>query len=220
MQNQDIVCLIRALGDWIESPESALLFVTTMQGKEIAAELVGGILQPKAKHVCWHLSAGNEVNGTAGILRSLAWQLHELDPPRVASCVDGDLDHTDEEQIVHLLVLMLIRLSPCYIVVEVDDIVKLPGPCAQLDILSSTLQDIVDRVSDAGSRVKVLLIGKRTQSSSTKTPVAATPSKQSRKVISLRPPVPIPASRQKHGVKAFLQTPGWLTLQSRVLDQS
>lgn len=220
MQNQDIVCLLTAIGGWIESPESTLLVITAMHGREIAAELVGGILQPKAKHICWHLSAGGEAVTTAGILRSLAWQLHELDPPGVASCVDGNLDHTDQERIAHLLGLILIRLGLCYLIIDADDIIKLPGSSADLDKLTCTLQDIVDRVSDAGSQVKVLLIGNGTRSRSTQTPAAATPFKQPRKVISLRPPVSIPASRQKHGAKAFLQTTGWLSLRNRVPNQS
>lgn len=64
----------------------------------------------------------NEAVIVAGILSSLAWQLHEKDPAKVAQCLDVNLDHTDEVQIAELLRLILIQLSSFYIIVEVEDI--------------------------------------------------------------------------------------------------
>lgn len=215
MQNQDSVNLIKSIGDWIESPESAFLVVGMKQGRGIAAELVGSILKPKAKHVCWHLSDKDEVATTAGIISSLVWQLHELDAPAAARCVNTNLDHTSEEHMAELLRLILIRIRECYIIVEVDMLTMSTAGPGQLDKLSSTLQGIVDRVSDTGSQIKILLIGNGIATQPEPIP-ATSSSKRPMKVISLRPVAPIPASRRRAGTKTFFQEPGWLSLQNKV----
>lgn len=219
MQNQDSVNLIKSIGDWIESPYSAFLVVETKQGRGIAAELIGSILKPKAKHVCWHLSDKDEVATTAGIMSSLAWQLHELDTTAAASCVNANLDHTSEEHMAELLCLLLMQIRDCYIIVEVDMLTMSSAGPGQLDRLSSTLQGIVDRVSDTGSQAKILLIGNGIATQPEQIP-ATTSSKRPRKVISLRPAAPIPASRRRPGTKTFFQEPGWLSLQNKVLRKT
>ncbi|KAJ4385300.1 hypothetical protein N0V93_010361 [Gnomoniopsis smithogilvyi] len=57
---EDVVALIQALGEWIDAPASALLILNAAQGKHIATELIGGIVQARTQQVCWTLSASSE----------------------------------------------------------------------------------------------------------------------------------------------------------------
>lgn len=218
MQNQDIVTLIQAIGDWIESPGSSLLVLDGARGKQIAAELIGGVLQPGAEAVCWSLSAAaskDEAVTVADILSSLAWQLHKLNPAKAAMCLDGNIDHTDETQMAELLRLILAQLGACYVIVEVEDIARSMQDTNQLDRLASVLQAVAEQASAEGCRVKVLLAGCGISVLTAKGSVAGAPA-CSQRVVSLRPPVPVPVSRQRRGTKSLFQSPGWLSLHARV----
>lgn len=221
MQNQDIVTLVQAIGDWIEFPSSSLLILETTCGKQIAAELVGSVLQPIAEAVCWSLSAAacrDEDVTVASILSSLAWQLYKFGPVKAARFLDGKMNNTNEAQMAELMRLMLLQFRNRYIIVEADDIARVRKDTSQLDKLRSALQTLAEQVSSEDCRIKILLAGygmsKPAESLTTGAPAC------SRRVISLRPPVPIPVCRQRHGTKPLFQNPGWLNLCSRARKQS
>ncbi|KAF3766216.1 hypothetical protein M406DRAFT_68578 [Cryphonectria parasitica EP155] len=217
MQAQDIVTLIKSISDWMESPDSTLLVVDAMRAKEIASELIGGVLQPKVKWICWYLPDRDEPFTVAGVLSSLVWQLYELDPAKVAGCLNGNLNRTDEDQMTEILRLILVQLSSCYVVIDAGDAGQSVDNTSQLERLNDRLQDIIDRTSVENCLVKALLFGSGISLQPAKPSVAST--KSSRKIISLRPPAPIPVSRQRPGARHFFQDPGWLSLQRRVAKE-
>lgn len=218
IQNQDIVTLVQAIGGWIEYPHSALLVLDAARGKQIVAELIGGVLQPAAEAVCWSLSAAaskDEVVTVAGILSSLAWQLYKLNPAKAARCLDGNIDHADETRMAELLRLIIVQLGDCYVIVEVDDIAGPLKDIDQLDRLALMLQTVVDQASGEGCKVKVLLACRGLSVRAAKGPVIGE-SAWRQVVVSLGPPVPVPVSRQRRGTKSLFQSPGWLSLYARV----
>lgn len=221
MQNQDIVTLIQALGEWMDAPACALLILDAPRGKHIATELIASVLQPRTQRICWSLSTAtgkDEAQTTAQILSSLVWQLHRLDVAKAAMCLNGNVDHGDESQMAELLRLILVQLGDCYVVVEVVDIMKSAGNnAAQLHHLSTVLQTMLDQVSSEGGRVKILLVSGGVMARlPVKDTAASTANEYASKVISLGPGLPIPASRQRHGTRTFFQNPGWLNLRNRV----
>lgn len=213
MQAHDIVSLTQSIGDWIERAESALLIIDAMRGREIASELVGGILQPKVHLICWHLSEQDESVEVAEILRSLVWQMYEADPVRLASCLGDNWNQNDKTQLVKLLIRATAQLRVCYIVVDTDGILRSGSGEDGLDDLVTALQGVVEQALEE-AQVKVLLIGSQIASRTSKMSTVRT--KTSRRVISLRPPAPVPASRQRPGTGNFFHNPRWRNLQSRL----
>ncbi|KAJ0109954.1 hypothetical protein J7T55_014756 [Diaporthe amygdali] len=203
-QNSEIAHLVANIGSWIAFPKPSLLVLEAgpkaeTKAKEIVTELIG-MLRPAARRLCWYLStanSGNEGITLADIFKNLIYQLIRLDSVNMARILDGNLtsiklqgEHTDREWI-DLLCSILRHLQDCFIIVEAEDMFKILGKdVAQLDRVHSVFQLLVDQASNEGCQVKVLFVGygRSTAASDTSAPISVS----SRRVVSLRPLVPVP----------------------------
>lgn len=120
-------------------------------------------LKQQSRPVIWYLadSTTDMATGVEEILKTLVRQAIELSPEQLLQVEPDNLNpekmsgrHSQEEWL-SLLVLILQRLGSCFVVVEAEDMAKLPGGADQLQTL---LDNLALRLEGHSASIKLLLV--------------------------------------------------------------